>query len=488
VGLLGRAVQVRSADAAEICGSIRERLAAAVRAPSVYRKGALQPREMLKVLSEKGWPRYFQIEYKFRLGDEIPVGLVGKEENDRALKLELQETGGGDLVLKGQGSPLSFRAGELWLLPSLDSVTGDCLVFKRRLEVESDGDGPPRFLVVLTTLSVTLSTLSTAVPGKPPNCYSLLETREYMSGTDCVARTRRVYTRQTFFGKDDPDRIDGVKDVASGEAVGLLHTYMRQDWTEVLANGTVAAPASAALQGAGLSAEAAELVPHWLMEPAAQRRCKVQKTRQRGQSALQLVVEEQVDGSAEWEVVDTLTAAFGSSEFWVSGALTTESGDALVLSRGVWELHMWHQQSAISVELRLNRIVGGTVEPVSVIWEEPVIGMAEGLASSGRAGLIRTASQSKDFSDHLISSRWAEYLERPRMFKSGDEIPDEMACGGDAKTCIMTGLALGMTVPVPGFALIGGLGGAVVATPPRAEGRGEIRRRLPCTSHRGMRG
>eukprot|EP01043_Picozoa_sp_COSAG02_P030564 COSAG02_NODE_1957_length_10261_cov_51.399134_3_plen_958_part_00 len=419
---------------------------------------------MLKLLTEKGWPRYFEIEYKFRSGDEIPVDLVGKQENDSALKLVLAETGGGDLVLKGQGgSPLSFRAGELWLLPSLESVTGDCLVFKRKLEVESDGDGPPRFLTVLTTLCVTLSTLSTRVPGKPPNCHSLLEMREYMSGTDCVARTRRVYTRQTFFGKDDPDRIDGVKDVASAEAVGLLHTYMRQDWTDVLANGTVTAAAGSALQD--VDAEAAELVPHWLMEPAAQRRCKVQKSRQGGRDALQLVVEAQVDASAEWEVVETLTAAFGSSEFWVSGALTTESGDALVLSRGVWQLHMWHHHSTISVELRINRIVEGTVKSVSVSWEEPVVGIVEGRAR-GRAGLIRTASQSKDFNDHLISSRWAEYLERPRMFKSGDEIPDEMACGGDAKTCIMTGLALGMTVPVPGFALIGGLGGAVVATPP----------------------
>ena len=100
----------------------------------------------------------------------------------------------------------------------------------------------------------------------------------------------------------------------------------------------------------------------------------------------------------------------------------------------------------------------------SCLWQEPVHG-AEAAGAAGSAGLLRTASQSTDFRSHLISSRWAEYLERARMFKSGDEIPDEMAIGGDAKQCIMTGLALGMTVPIPGFALIGGLGGAVVATP-----------------------
>ena len=47
---------------------------------------------------------------------------------------------------------------------------------------------------------------------------------------------------------------------------------MQQVWTEVLGNGTMAAAAAAALHSAGLDAAAAEAVPHWLMEPAAQRR------------------------------------------------------------------------------------------------------------------------------------------------------------------------------------------------------------------------
>ena len=119
---------------------------------------------------------------------------------------------------------VSACAGELWLLPSLESLTGDCLVLKRKVEVESADDARPRFFVVITTLSVTRTPLSHAAPGKPADCHSLLETRKYMSGTDCVARTRRVYTRQTFFGKDDPERIGGVKDVEPAEAVRLLHT------------------------------------------------------------------------------------------------------------------------------------------------------------------------------------------------------------------------------------------------------------------------
>ena len=111
----GATVTVNSADGEEICAAIRERLTERQPSPSVYRKGVLQPLEMLKVLTENGWLRYLELEYKFRSGDEIPVDVVGKEENDKFLKLKLQETGGGDLVLKGRGSPVSFRAGELCL-------------------------------------------------------------------------------------------------------------------------------------------------------------------------------------------------------------------------------------------------------------------------------------------------------------------------------------------------------------------------------------
>jgi hypothetical protein len=42
-------------------------------------------------------------------------------------------------------------------------------------------------------------------------------------------------------------------------------------------------------------------------------------------------------------------------------------------------------------------------------------------------------------------------------YQRGDELPDELACGGSARQCIATGLAMGMTVPIPGFALLGGL-------------------------------
>lgn len=462
----GSTIVVKSSAAEQICESIRARLASSQPTPSVYRKGLLQPREMLRVLSENGWPRYLDVEYKFRSGDEIPVDLVGKDEADSVLKMKLEETGGGDLVVRFRDSLVSYRAGELWALPSLDSLTGDCLVFRRKIAVESDDDGPSKFLVVMTTLAVTRTSLANPVRGKPPDCHSLLETRQYMVGTEIVACTRRVYTRQSFFGKDIPDRIEGVEAVAPADAVGLLHEYMRQVWSEVLATGTMAAAASAALKSADLSAAAAETVPHWLIELAAQRRYSVRKSRQGGRSALQLVVEEQAEGTAEWEVVETMAATTGCPEFWLSGALPSETGDALILSRDGWQLHMCHLQSAgvISLELRIE--AADVAEPVSVQWEEPVIGAVEGISASGKAGLMRSASQSQEFSDHLISSRWAEYLERKRMFKSGDEIPDEMACGGDAKKCIMTGLALGMTVPVPGFALIGGLGGAVVAAPP----------------------
>ena len=470
----GSSATFTSPDAEEIIGCIRARLAAKQQVASVYRKGQLQPREMLRVMTEHQWPLYLGVEYKFRSGDAIPVDDVGKDEDDKALKMDLEENGSGDLVLKGRGAPLSLRAGEMWLLPSLESKTGDCLVLRRKLEVEGEDDAPSTFLVVMTTLTVTRTSVGVVAPGKPFDCHSLLETREYMSGTDCIHSTRRVYTRQTFFGKDDTDRIAGVTDVLSADVIGHMHVYMRQAWTGLLAKGTVAAAAGAAIESAGLSVAAAEVVPHWLIKPGAQRRCTLQKSRQGGAPALVLNVEEQAAEGGDWEVVETVAATYGDVEMWLAGALGTDGGDALVLSRDGWQLQLRPEQggAAITFVLRVEALRAGEPsegvpggEAVTVEWREPVVGVAEETAGAIGTGLVRTASQSKDFSEHLITSKWAEYLERPRMFKSGDEIPDEMASGGDAKTCIMTGLALGMTVPVPGFALIGGLGGAVVATP-----------------------
>ena len=56
-------------------------------------------------------------------------------------------------------------------------------------------------------------------------------------------------------------------------------------------------------------------------------------------------------------------------------------------------------------------------------------------------------------------------LRRPHRFHAGDEV-SELACGGaSGAKMIGLGLTLGMAVPVPGFALIGGLAGAMLAAP-----------------------
>jgi hypothetical protein len=45
-------------------------------------------------------------------------------------------------------------------------------------------------------------------------------------------------------------------------------------------------------------------------------------------------------------------------------------------------------------------------------------------------------------------------------------VPELVARGAGGAKFIAIGAALGMAVPIPGFALIGALGGAVVAAPP----------------------
>ena len=107
----------------------------------------------------------------------------------------------------------------------------------------------------------------------------------------------------------------------------------------------------------------------------------------------------------------------------------------MVLHRSGWQLFLWHTQggAAISFELVVLIGVAGSGEEVRVAWQEPVIGAEEVASGAGSAGLIRTASQSQDFSAHLIESRWVEYLERARMFESGDMIPDVMAVGTEVQ-------------------------------------------------------
>jgi len=56
-------------------------------------------------------------------------------------------------------------------------------------------------------------------------------------------------------------------------------------------------------------------------------------------------------------------------------------------------------------------------------------------------------------------------LRRPHRFHAGDEV-SELVCGGASGAKMITlGVTLSLAVPVPGFALIGGLAGAMLAAP-----------------------
>ena len=223
------------------------------------------------------------------------------------------------------------------------SLTDGLRSQRRKLEVENEEDpeGPSTFLVVLTTLCVTRTKLGIAVPpGKPSDCHSLVETREYMSGTDCVARTTRLYTRQSFFGKDDTTRIEGAKEAPVAEVMTQAYTYMQQGWSELLAKGTLTVNAKPLRsiseqlrQGYAGGAAAADALPQWLAQPGAQRRFTLQKSRQGGSAALILVVEESADvehpDDCEWVTIDTLVATAVDQEFHLAGALNTEGGDAV---------------------------------------------------------------------------------------------------------------------------------------------------------------
>jgi hypothetical protein len=58
-----------------------------------------------------------------------------------------------------------------------------------------------------------------------------------------------------------------------------------------------------------------------------------------------------------------------------------------------------------------------------------------------------------------------QQLRQPHRYFDGDEV-SELICGGaSGAKMIALGLSLGLAVPIPGFALIGGLAGAMLAAP-----------------------
>ena len=78
------------------------------------------------------------------------------------------------------------------------------------------------------------------------------------------------------------------------------------------------------------------------------------------------------------------------------------------------------------------------------------------LALKGGNSLLRKRAEASD----LLA-----LLRKPHRFHHGDEVSSLTGGGVSAAKLIKIGLMLGMTVPVPGFALVGGLAGAVLASP-----------------------
>ncbi len=78
------------------------------------------------------------------------------------------------------------------------------------------------------------------------------------------------------------------------------------------------------------------------------------------------------------------------------------------------------------------------------------------LALKGGNSLLRKRAEASD----LLA-----LLRKPHRFHHGDDVSNLTGGGVSAAKLIKIGLMLGMTVPVPGFALVGGLAGAVLASP-----------------------
>ena len=133
---------------------------------------------------------------------------------------------------------------------------------------------------------------------------------------------------------------------------------------------------------------------------------------------------------------------------WVTSARTDPSGGDVVPFSPVPKRVKWDEPAGAD-SWRLTHALSANL---GVSPRRPI---AVGGGLGGGGAMRRRAA----------ASPLLKQLRRPHRFHAGDEA-SELACGGaSGAKMIGLGLTLGMAVPVPGFALIGGLAGAMLAAP-----------------------
>ena len=189
---------------------------------------------------------------------------------------------------------------------------------------------------------------------------------------------------------------------------------------------------------------------------------------------------EETTGDDSWTAVDEFSTANG--EVSLVAAQHSLSGDGLMLCRGdataMWQLLICGDTEHTMLEsftYRACKYVGFELTSVkademvtrTASWHRSLLKASSlGLQMAFKVPMLRSAAQAVAITEQLAASKWAVYLERGHIFSRGDALLDELASGADAKKCVAMGLALGMSVPIPGFVFLGGLGGAIVAAPP----------------------
>lgn len=137
--------------------------------------------------------------------------------------------------------------------------------------------------------------------------------------------------------------------------------------------------------------------------------------------------------------------------------VSTLGGGTLSASTGTWggttaTLQTVRDRRWVTELHKLQQLSGQQVL-MNNDGERPPIAVAGGLGAGG--AMRRRAA----------ASSLLQHLSRPHRFFDGDEV-SELVCGGaSGAKMIALGMTLGLAVPIPGFALIGGLAGAMLAAP-----------------------
>ena len=420
-------------------------------------------KDLKKRVLSSPWATYLQAAHTFHSGDALLSAEDQASQKDEILLRFKLKDEGNDLVVKKECynkvlwqtmCTSSLENEEVRLLPSITSETGNAICLIGRISVPV-GDKEKKIVIQQSVLNIVSKF------GKRGIEY----VQRTFSGVHCLAETVRFYT----FDAELPEaEVEQGSEPHRREVVKAMTQHLLKSWVHVLYRATTCDPGD---EGKVISALMDEVyqVPGWLLDRTTRRRA--QFIADDDDVLLQILVfagDDMADVSG-WGVVQSFS--LHRNEFIVAPHPASKNGDMIQIKfRGLhgadssrlyitaspfrpalveaWGCRVATYAAPAAAEgepepePEAEPAVEAEIEAGFVDWCR-VFSDTAGKADDPIAQAMYTASSLKQY---LVDSKWAQYLARPRIFKRGDEVPDEIAKGTDGKTVAAKVIALAAPV------------------------------------------